>query len=210
MKTVKKENKIKLRNSTGKQFLVLFIFALCFSAASYGQVGSSYGLKGGLNYNSNGDLFNAIEDAVENPEKNMGFHIGVYGKFGNRLYIRPELVYTNTKSKYDSGEFKLQKIDAPVLAGIKIIGPLHIFLGPSFQYILQSKFEGVSPDDIDEKFSVGLNFGVGVNLGRIGIDLRYERGFSSNEITFIGNNGIDVSKLESRPEQLILSLSVAL
>ncbi|MCO4822964.1 MAG: PorT family protein [Flavobacteriaceae bacterium] len=189
---------------------MLFLFALGFSSISFGQVGSSYGIRAGLNYNSNGDLFNAIDDAIENPEKNMGFHIGVFGKFGNRLYIKPEFVYTNTKSKYDSGDFNMQKLDLPVLAGIKIIGPLHIFLGPSFQYILSSKFEGVSSDDIDQKFSVGFNFGAGVNLGRIGIDLRYERGFSSNEISFLGNNGIDISKLETRPEQLILSLSVAL
>jgi hypothetical protein len=142
----------------------------------------------------------------------VGYHVGLFGKIGNQIYFKPELVYTSTKSDYDDASFKMQKLDAPLLVGVKVIGPLSVFAGPSFQYILDSDFNGVSIDDIENEFSVGLNFGIGVNINRLGIDLRYERGFSDNEATFIRNNGVDdiESRLDTRPDQLILSFSLIL
>ncbi|OUS02610.1 hypothetical protein A9Q86_03545 [Flavobacteriales bacterium 33_180_T64] len=188
----------------------VLLTVFCFSA--HAQKGSSFGFKGGLNYNANGDYFEAIGDNAQNPDRNIGYHIGVFGKIGNDLYFRPELVYTSTKSDYESAVFDMKKIDAPLLVGFKIIGPVSVFGGPSLQYILDTEFEGITIDAIDNEFSVGLNFGIGLNLNKIGIDLRYERGFSDNEASFISNNlGEDiVSRIDTRPDQLILSLSIAL
>lgn len=174
------------------------------------QNGTSFGLKGGLNYNANGDYFSSISENAENPDRNIGYHIGLFGKFGNTIYLRPELMYTKTKSDYSNGDFDMKKIDAPILVGVKVIGPLSVFGGPAFQYILDTEFDGVSIDNVENDFSVGLNFGIGLNLNKIGIDLRYERGFSDNEANFLDNNGINTSRLDTRPDQLILSLSVAL
>ncbi|MBU2920614.1 PorT family protein [Winogradskyella psychrotolerans] len=173
---------------------------------------SLFGFKGGLNYSANGDYFESIGDNAKNPDRNVGYHIGVFGKIGNKLYLRPELVYTATKSDYNSNVFSVKKIDAPVLVGIKVLGPLSVFAGPSFQYILDTEFEGISIDNVNDDFSVGLNFGIGVNFNKIGIDLRYERGFNTNEATFINNNigAGAVSRIDTRPDQLILSLSIGL
>ena len=141
----------------------------------------------------------------------MGYHIGVFGKLGNKLYFRPEIVYTKTKSDYDKGDLDVQKIDVPLLVGLKVLGPVNVFAGPSLQYILDTDFGDATVNDIDNDFSVGLNFGIGLNLNRLGIDLRYERGFSDNEATFIDNNNvISLDRLDTRPEQLILSLSYRL
>ncbi|WP_040279916.1 outer membrane beta-barrel protein [Psychroserpens damuponensis] len=188
----------------------LLLTLFCLSAQA--QNGSSFGIKGGLNYNANGDYFESIGENARNPERNVGYHVGVFGKIGDKLYFRPELVYTSTKSDYDSDEFTMKKIDAPLLVGIKVIGPLSVFAGPSLQYILDTEFDGINIDDVEDEFSVGLNFGIGLNLNKFGIDLRYERGFSENEGTFIENNlgtGI-VSRIDTRPDQLILSLSFKL
>ncbi|RNC87435.1 MAG: PorT family protein [Allomuricauda sp.] len=193
-----------------KKTFLIAIATLCTTFA-FAQAGSGFGIKAGLNYNGNGDYFNSVENAFENPDKNAGFHIGVYGKLGNRIYVRPELVYTSTTSGYDEGDLKIQKLDVPVLVGAKIIGPLHAFVGPSFQYILNSKFEDVTIDDIDNDFTVGFNLGAGVNLGKFGIDLRYERGFTENEISFINSNIVNVNdRVDTRPDQLILSFSLKL
>ena len=97
-----------------------------------------------------------------------------------------------------------------ILVGIKVLGPISVFGGPSLQYILDTEFDGVSINDIESEFSLGLNFGVGLNFNKLGIDLRYERGFSDNEATFLENNGIGNSRLDTRPDQLILSLSLIL
>lgn len=192
----------------------LFLTALCiagFSTSLFAQSGSGFGIKAGLNYGGNGDYFQSAADNFENPDQNIGYHIGIYGKLGNQLYFRPELMYTKTKSEYDSGEFDMQKLDMPLLVGLKVLGPLHVFAGPSLQYILDTDFDNLTVDNVENDFSVGLNFGIGLNLKRLGIDLRYERGFSDNEATFIDNNNlISMDRLDTRPEQLILSLSYRL
>jgi hypothetical protein len=171
-----------------KSILFLSLFVVLSTSIASAQTGSSFGIKGGLNYSGNGDYFESISANAQNPDRNIGYHLGVFGKLGNRIYFRPELVYTATKSDYDSRDFSVKKIDAPLLVGVKVIGPLSVFAGPSLQYILDSEFDGITIDDIENDFSMGLNFGVGVNFNKIGIDLRYERGFNENEATFIDNN----------------------
>ena len=192
-----------------KKSVLLFLF-ISSSIFIWAQSGTSYGVKAGLNYNANGNYFESIESTAENPDRNIGFHIGVFGKLGNRLYFRPELVYTRTKSDYNNGDFKMQKLDAPLLVGIKILGPVSMFAGPSFQYIIDSEFDGISINNVENDISVGLNFGAAINFKKFAIDVRYERGFSNNEAKFLNNNNIDTSRLDTRPNQLILSLSVAL
>lgn len=192
---------------------LLLLAGLCaFTWTSYAQSGTGWGLKGGLNFNANGNLIEAAGQVIENPDRSTGFHLGIWGKLGNSLYLRPELVFTNTTSRYDSGDFKMNKLDLPLLGGIKVIGPLHLFIGPSFQIILDTKFDEISIEDIDNTFTVGLNVGAGVNLGRIGIDLRYERGFTKNEARFIDRNITEfgTNRIDTRPDQIILSLSVRL
>ncbi|MCW5517306.1 porin family protein [Muriicola sp. Z0-33] len=194
-----------------RRTLLTVAFAI-ISIAAFAQKDPGFGIKGGLNYNANGDYFESAEDAANNPDRNVGYHIGVYGKLGNRFYLRPELIYTKTKSDYDGDKFDMSKLDLPVLVGTRVIGPLHVFAGPAFQYILDSDFDGISVDRIDNDFTVGLHIGAGVNLGKIGIDLRYERGFSENEARFINSNITSVgdSRIDTRPDQLILGLSVKL
>lgn len=191
---------------------LLIVVAFAIGAAAYAQGGSGFGLKGGLNYAGNGDYFDDAQSAFENPDRNAGFHFGFWGKLGlGPIYLRPEAVYTNTKSGYNEGDLKIQKLDVPVLVGTRIIGPLHVFAGPSFQYILNTDFDGITIDNIENDFTVGLNLGLGVNLGKkFGVDLRYERGFTENEVNFISTNvtNLNGDRVDTRPDQLILSLSL--
>ncbi len=195
-----------------KKTLLLAAFAM-LSITAFAQNDSGFGIKAGLNYNGNGDYFESVGDAAREPDRNLGYHIGVFGKIKfSRLYVRPEVIYTRTKSEYTGGDFEMSKLDVPVLLGIRIIGPLHVFAGPAFQYILDSEFDGIGINDIESDFSVGAHLGAGVNLGKLGIDLRYERGFSNNEAKFINTNitALPDSRIDTRPDQLILSLSLKL
>ena len=193
-----------------KLFLVIVLTFMCSFLFSQN---SSWGIKGGLNYNANGNYFESVSNNYENPDRNIGYHFGVFGKIGRDLYIKPELVYTSTKSDYDSGDFDMKKLDAPLLVGVKLIGPLSVFGGPSFQYILDTDtgISGLSINNVENDFSIGLNFGLAINFEKFGLDLRYERGFSDNEATFLDNNGLVINdRLDTRPDQLILSLSINL
>ena len=190
--------------------LILLVVLTTTCTLSFAQNATSWGIKGGLNYNANGNYFESVEANAQHPDRNIGYHIGFFGRLGGDLYFRPELVYTKTKSDYASSAFDMQKIDAPLLVGVKIIGPISLFGGPSFQYILDSEFEGTSIDDVDKDLTVGLNFGAALNFNKFSIDLRYERGFSNNEANFLANNNIGTSRLDTRPDQLIVSLSIVL
>ena len=190
--------------------LILLVVLTTTCTLSFAQNATSWGIKGGLNYNANGNYFESVEANAQHPDRNIGYHIGFFGRLGGDLYFRPELVYTKTKSDYASSAFDMRKIDAPLLVGVNIIGPISLFGGPSFQYILDSEFEGTSIDEVDKDLTVGLNFGAALNFNKFSIDLRYERGFSNNEANFLANNNIGTSRLDTRPDQLIVSLSIVL
>ena len=203
-----------------RKSLLMAVFAL-IGITAFAQKDSGFGIKAGLNYNQNGDLsFKQVqssgEDLIAGSDGKVGYHVGFYGKLDmSKIYIKPELIYTKTKSSYDVGggtnDYDVSKLDLPVLLGYKLIGPLHIFAGPAFQYTLNNDLEDVELDDVKNDFTIGAHFGVGVNLGNIGLDVRYERGFSENEAEIIGANIADISgKVDSRPSQIIFGLSLKL
>lgn len=192
-----------------KTFLVA-VFAL-IGASAFAQNGPGFGIKGGLNYAGNGDYFDSTADAYENPDRNVGYHLGFFGKIGNKIYLRPELMYTKTKSDYENNSLAMSKLDAPILVGLNILGPLNVFAGPAFQYILDTDFDGVAIGDVENDVTVGLNIGAGLSFGKFGLDLRYERGFSENEVSVFSANGVPTGdRIDTRPDQLILSLSLML
>ena len=200
-----------------KRILVLSMALLL--TAFYANAQSGFGIKGGLSYNSNGELseFSSETSTIfKNEGKGKsGYNVGIYGKMElGPIYLRPELVYTKTTSEYElntggTEDYKIARLDMPVLVGLKLIGPLSIFAGPAFQYTLENDFKDIQYDRIDNDFTVGFNFGAGLDLGRLGLDVRYERGFNKNEATFIENNTTSY-RLDSRPEQIIFSLSYRL
>ena len=183
-------------------FSIVFLTTLLISNAQ-----SQFGIKGGLSYNSNGKLIKETGNIFEDKGK------GFYGKLAlGPIYLRPELVYTKTTSEYllesGIGDYKLSKLDLPVLVGIEVIGPLRLFAGPAFQYLLDNDLKGLSFESIENEFSMGLNIGAGIEFGRFGFDIRYERGLSDNEASW--TNAGDTFTLDSRPEQIIFNLSYSL
>ena len=204
-----------------KKTILLAALAMV-SLTALAQSGSGFGINAGLNYSQNGDLSfkqvqSAGEDLIAGSDGKVGYHVGFYGKLDmTKIYIRPELIYTKTKSSYDvdggTNDYDVSKLDLPVLLGYKLIGPVHIFAGPAFQYILSNDLEDAELDDLKNDFSVGAHIGVGVTLGNIGLDVRYERGFSENEAAFISDNVTNEieGRVDSRPSQIIFGLSLKL
>ena len=203
-----------------KVILVVFL-ALGLSQISNAQI--NFGIKGGVNYNNNnnnnnGDatLSSTGNDIIDGAESKSGFHAGVWfrGKLPILgLYLRPEIVYTQVKSEYTyksaATDYDFKKLDVPVLLGKKVLGFGNVFIGPSFQYIIEDdfSFSDLSSDDFD-KFSVGMQMGFGVEFGKVGLDVRWERGLSDSEARFTDNNtNITV---DNRTNQIIFGLSLQL
>jgi len=201
--------------------LVLTILTLTLTTTVLTAQQVDFGMKAGVNYNFGGDfkeLFSEtgsnFEDIVTGADDRAGFHAGLYAKFNFMgMYIRPEFVYTKLTNYYENSsplsnvdtKYSMQKLDIPLLFGTKIIGPLHIYAGPSFQYILDNDFSLGEIDDVGTKdFSVGLQIGTGLELGRLGIDVRWEKGFSNKVDATLFDTNI---KLDNRPNQIIFGLS---
>jgi len=132
------------------------------------------------------------------------------------VYLRPEIIFTSTSSEYNientAAIFERSKIDLPIIVGYKLLGPLHVFAGPAFQYVLKDTFnDGVQDfelSDIEKNITLGMQLGVGFNLNKIGIDIRLERGLTPNEVNLVNTKITDVNdRIDSRPRQLIFSLS---
>lgn len=201
-----------------KRIFILFLFIT--TASLHAQ--SSFGVKGGLNYGDNGqieftDVTHAGEDIMKKGGENkVGYHLGLYYRadFGG-FYLKPELLYTKTKSSYEyndqNADYSLSKMDLPVLLGMDLLGPLHIFAGPSFQYVLDNDFQGVRIGDVEEDFTIGAQFGAGIKLGSLGVDVRYERGLTENQAEVLDlNNPQGLRRVDARPDQFIVSLSLDL
>lgn len=176
------------------------------------------GAKAGLNYNFGGDLSEVIEatgDSFENiitgADNKAGYHLGLWARINFLgMYVRPEVVYTELNNSYDSNgttletDLKTKKLDIPILFGAKVIGPLHIYAGPAFQYIIKTDLNDQIQNINTNDFSVGLQIGTGLELGKLGIDVRWEKGFSNDlDGEFLGTG----FQVDNRPNQIIFGLS---
>ena len=194
-----------------KSIKTLTFFALLSTTVLQAQF--EFGVKGGLNYDSLGDVdYDDISATDLSAGSKTGYHIGAYGKIDLLLfYLRPEIQFTKINSGFDGKDIGLSKIEAPILLGYKILGPLSVFAGPSFQYILNEDVEGTTLTDIEENFTVGLQIGTRISFGRLGLGVRYERGFTDNDVRILGANGVDVEgRIDARPNQFIISASYEL
>lgn len=193
----------------------LALIAFLFAGIAVNAQSAKFGIKGGLNYGATGDYENVqagFEDATTIKGKDKtGYHLGLFSQFEFLgIFLQPELAYTSLKTDYDTFTYKMDKIDAPVLVGLNVLGPLNIKAGPSFQYVLDNKLEDTSMSigDVENKITVGYQLGAEVDLGRLGFDVRYEGAFKEN--TAFSQTASDNFKIDSRPSQWIFSLSYEL
>ncbi|MEP0262898.1 porin family protein [Dokdonia sp.] len=204
-----------------KKLIILVL--LVSSMHAFGQ-SAAFGIKGGLNFGATGDITSITNESFDGDNE-VGFHLGAFArlKFAG-IFIQPELVYTRLTTDYGkssidgSADYKFSKIDIPVLLGIDIVGPLSIKAGPAFQLVLNNDLDVNGSDvvnDPENTFTIGYQIGVGVQLGRLGLDLRYENAFSENDTTITSDlteaaNNQQFAAIDSRPSQWILSLSYQL
>ena len=199
-----------------KQNLILIAFTI-ISITAFSQ--AKFGIKGGVNYNFAGNITEVsgaagtgFTDIIHGSKDKAGYHLGIWGRFSLAGFnLRPELVYTEIKNQYQFDatptNLKTKKLDIPVLLDKKILGPLHVFGGPSFQYILKSDFKTNDIGNIDfNKFTLGTQVGLSLDLGNLGVDVRWEKGFSNN-LNAILISSLTNLNLDNRPNQLIFSLS---
>jgi len=191
-----------------KKTFIVTLFAICCVASAEAQL--KIGLRLGVSttdVNPNDlDILNngttqirlALDDAK------YGIHGGlvIQGKIGNFL-IQPEILFNSNRVDYEVSdaqnpdvsplikEEKYQYLDIPVLLGFKL-GPLRLQAGPVGHIYINSSSELTDIDGYEERFkdfTFGWQGGIGLDLWKIMLDVRYEGNFSKfgDHITFFGD-----------------------
>lgn len=173
--------------------VVFFAMMLSKMAFAQDQPRIQIGIKGGSSLNKlNMDLAD-LDDKYA-----LGLHAGGMARvnFGS-AYIQGEALFSKRKAALKpqgqtETKLKWNAIDIPVMVGYKIIQQqdmnLRVFAGAVYNYTLNDNLsplkaikEGVKHFD---KSNVQFTGGLGVDIQKFSVDLRYERGFSDLSAAF--------------------------
>jgi len=202
----------------------LLIIALILGTIEFSNAQISYGIKGGLNYASPSDAI-IVEDGSAEPNQtidaNTSWHAGAWMRVKIPvvgLYVRPEVVFTSINSSvplpdavgdYVPRDFKLNRVDIPVLVGLKFLGFGNVFAGPVFEYVTKSDLDESDIKELNsDDFFVGAQIGVGIEFWKLGLDVRYETAFSTNVSDFApSDDPLSYVSIDNSPDQFIVGLS---
>ncbi len=175
------------------RFLAIYILitaCLSFAGAqsNYGEF--KWGLKGGMDFASMDDLGDIKKDKGK-----VGLVGGAFMKIplSHKASIRPELLFNmkgatlkvpNDIGSYDKGRFGLNYVEVPVSLDFEFMGIIDFHMGVQGAYLLGKTYklngEKVDfPDDFYNKTEFGFHIGSGIDLGNIGLHVRFHQSLSS-------------------------------
>jgi hypothetical protein len=206
-----------------KKILITAILITGIFTTTYSQ--NEFGIKAGLSsYDlAYGSIASTSDLKLNLKEANYGFHAGVYGRLGLfGVYLQPEIIFNSSKFSYNLNDLttadsiedirtsRYQNIDVPVLV---MITPsiFKLYGGPVGHYFLNNISDLKKNYNIKEeieKFRFGYQFGAGITLKGLTIDLRYEGNFSKYYKTFT-IDGVEY-KADDSPSRVLVSLWFAL
>lgn len=216
-----------MRKSSYKNFkdqgrlrkFILTAFALFICTTSFSQV-FMIGPRVGIS-SSKLEIKENVAD-VREGDASFGFHAGLFTRLSSStLYIQPEVLFTSNGGEIEFedevgnqivNEYEFNKLDVPVMVGLKFLNIFRIQAGPVASLLLKAdaKEGGVTSDVKDnyKKATVGYQAGVGLDIGSLILDLKYEGNLSKfgNEVGFAGNS----FNTDVRNNQWLLSIGLKL
>ena len=168
--------------------LALIVLVTLSSLSVYAQK-NGIGIKGGLS--STQVNFEGEQFVPSNAQ--LGYHLGVFAQFGGvGFFVQPEVLFTQTRGQFleisslssippINYEAKFNRLDVPVMAGFRMLKVIRIMAGPIASFNIDSSLEeaGTTVQNIDfKKATLGYQTGVGVDLGNLSIEGKYEGGLS--------------------------------
>jgi hypothetical protein len=181
--------------------IILTALFLGFVLTGYSQLLPSFqlGLKGGAN------LSKLSTENTFSSDNRAGYYAGLWARIGAAgIHLQPEVYLSGknstlrTSGSGEENEVNFTSMDVPILVGTKLgaagIG-LRLNTGPVFSFVLNE--EQSLGDAAGSAFNgdfkgqaLAWQIGTGLDISRLGIDLRYEHGLSK-----IGKNGYEETKL---------------
>jgi hypothetical protein len=151
----------------------------------------SFGVKGG--YSTILEQNQSYEDIfdISNNLQN-GFHLGLYMRMGRTLYIQPEALFNyyscSSSANYENEniftnkKYQINTLDVPVLLGGHLVNTnmfkMRVMVGPKFSFNIGSTLAETFGDvesltQALRDTRLGLDCGVGFDIWRITLDVRY-------------------------------------
>lgn len=187
---------------------VVAFFAMGALNAQEFSIGPKLGVSQG-NITVNGDGYSS-------GSSKLGYHVGLFARLGgNSIYLQPEVLYTNTggeiNEKQGSGsvtyEATFNRLDVPVMVGLKLADFFRIQAGPVASFMMNSEVSGgVGSGNLPDykESTIGYQAGIGFDIRNMILDLKYEGAFGNNADRIAGFD------TDQRQNQLILSLGIRL
>ncbi|WP_207421780.1 porin family protein [Desertivirga brevis] len=173
-----------------KKHLLAAITLLISLSASAQLPKINFGVKGGVNVSK-------LQADWAKEDNRLGYQAGVWARIGAvGFYVQPEAylgskggeLRANENDNNVSGDAKIKftTLDVPILVGNKIgVDKLNFryMAGPIFSFLLskdtRSNFETAVNFRDYKNQTIGAQAGVGVDLGNVTVDLRYEKGLTN-------------------------------
>ncbi|MFD1141250.1 porin family protein [Larkinella insperata] len=146
------------------------------------------------------------DNLKESFDSRTGWAYGIYTRFGKNIYLQPELLVSSKGGSFEivrdidgqptseTVKINTTNFDVPILLGLKG-GPIRVLAGPivsfrisddqSLRDALQDYTSG-SLNNALAKATYGYQLGVGLDLGRLGIDVRREGSLSNISAVDLG------------------------
>lgn len=174
--------------------IILSVVLLTLGWATSQAQTFNLGVKAGVNLSK-------LNADFASEENRLGYQIGAWARIGGAsFYVQPEAYIGSKGNKFISftnnsnteiaaeGKAKFTTLDIPVLLGTKFGGNnlnFRLMAGPVISFILadnstfSSAYQQATDFDNYKNQAVGAQFGAGVDVGNISVDLRYEAGLSN-------------------------------
>jgi hypothetical protein len=169
-----------------KKKLLLFVLFVSITFSGYTQF--EIKIFGGLN----GASYSGLEEGLS-QNSNLGFQGGAAILFGTTWYFEPGVVWygTNTKLSIDSLnsaaelENRITGFKIPLMVGYRFFGRtqnllnLRLFVGATANVVSKIKFGDIEMDkDLYNNLNWNANFGLGLDIWFLYLELGYELGLS--------------------------------
>ena len=148
-------------------------------------------------------------------EAKYGVQVGAFAQFRllKLFYLQPEVLFNSNRIDFSVNNFseldglgevvreKYQYLDIPLIAGIKL-GPIRGGIGPVAKVFLNSTsgladFQGIEEDF--RQMELGYQAQVGLDLGRIILDLKFDRSLNEfGDFLIVNGEPFDFGEYENR------------
>lgn len=156
---------------------MLLVLALGFLPKLQAQSSGSAGVMFGLSNSSIDvhDRFLGIDNSIIGSNL-LGYSVGFYGQVNSGpVFFRPGLEYQFNAGTISSwgwaDDFRLHKLELPLVVGIKIAGPFSIEAGPTWDYVLAATRDYGDEEVYLAKMGLGYRVGAGLQFDRMFFNL---------------------------------------